>query len=251
MELQDLKRLVRQGEGLHLEFKLKSNHPEKIVREVVAFANTEGGLLMIGVSDDLHLVGLKFPDEDEYLLQKAIEKYCFPKIEYKTHRVRMDDGEKEILLFYIPKSKNVPHHVLLENEQKIYIRIADKCIQASKEMREILKEIKKEKQFKFNYGDKEQTLMRYLAQHQNITVLKFSKIAQIPEKIASRTLVLLVLANVLRIMPNDHEDCFQTVQETENSQILPSLSFQISSLDYFLQYFRPREEETILKFKRD
>jgi predicted HTH transcriptional regulator len=47
-----LKALVRQGEGMHLEFKLKAAHPEKIVREIVAFANAQGGLLLVGVGDD-------------------------------------------------------------------------------------------------------------------------------------------------------------------------------------------------------
>jgi predicted HTH transcriptional regulator len=49
--------LVRKGEGATLEFKLKSNHPEKIVREVVAFANSQGGLLLIGVGDDKSIPG--------------------------------------------------------------------------------------------------------------------------------------------------------------------------------------------------
>jgi len=37
--------LVRQGEGLHLEFKAKTNFPDKIVHELIAFANTNGGTL--------------------------------------------------------------------------------------------------------------------------------------------------------------------------------------------------------------
>jgi predicted HTH transcriptional regulator len=44
MDLKELKTLVKRGEGANLEFKLKASHPEKIVREVVAFANTDGGI---------------------------------------------------------------------------------------------------------------------------------------------------------------------------------------------------------------
>ncbi len=78
LDVKALKALVKQGEGMHLEFKLKAAHPEKIVREIVAFANTEGGLLLIGVSDDKSIPGLKFPDEEEYILTRAIAKYCAP-----------------------------------------------------------------------------------------------------------------------------------------------------------------------------
>ncbi|MEQ8573732.1 MAG: ATP-binding protein, partial [Fulvivirga sp.] len=51
MTFQELKRLVSQGESETLEFKRKVAHPEKIVKEIVAFANTKGGKLLIGVSD--------------------------------------------------------------------------------------------------------------------------------------------------------------------------------------------------------
>ena len=85
MELRLLKELVKKGEGEHVEFKLKSNHPEKIVRELVAFANTGGGKLFVGVGDDKSLKGLKDAEEDEYTLTKAIEKYIFPKIRHQYY----------------------------------------------------------------------------------------------------------------------------------------------------------------------
>jgi hypothetical protein len=87
MELRLLKELVKKGEGEHLEFKLKSNHPEKIVREVVAFANSGGGKLFVGVGDDKTIKGLKDADEDEYTLTRAIDKYIFPKISFRKERV--------------------------------------------------------------------------------------------------------------------------------------------------------------------
>ncbi len=71
-DLKSLKALVRQGEGMHLEFKLKATHPEKIVREIVAFANAEGGLLLVGVGDDRSVPGVKFADEDEYILTRPL-----------------------------------------------------------------------------------------------------------------------------------------------------------------------------------
>ena len=39
----DLRKLVRQGEGHHLEFKRKATNPEKVICEMIAFANTLGG----------------------------------------------------------------------------------------------------------------------------------------------------------------------------------------------------------------
>jgi predicted HTH transcriptional regulator len=212
-ELKDLRQLVRQGEGQQLEFKLKSNHPDKIMKEVVAFANSEGGKLLIGVADNKELIGLKYPDEDEYIISKSIEKFIFPEVNYKLQKIRLDN-EKEILIYDILASENKPHCLDLKgipDERKIFVRSADKSIQASKEVKEILKGYKKDKGYKFAYGEKENLLMKYLDSNKEITVTKFSEIAEIPKKIASRTLVLLVLAGVLKVNPSEIEDTFSVV----------------------------------------
>lgn len=205
IDQKSLKNLVRDGEGAHLEFKLKTNHPDKIVKEIVAFANTKGGKLLIGVSDDKQIKGLKFADEDLFILQKAIEKYIYPTLKYEIGKVRLDD-EKEVLVFIIPESPEKPHFVdldgILEN-RKSYIRVADKSIQASKEVREILKGQRKGKELRFAYGDKERVLLKYLSEHSHITISKFAELVGIPKKQASRTLVLLSLTSVLKVLPMD------------------------------------------------
>lgn len=212
-ELKTLRQLVRQGEGQQLEFKLKSNHPDKIMKEVVAFANSDGGKLLIGVADDKELIGLKYPDEDEYIISKSIEKFIFPEVNYRLEKVRLDN-EKEVLVYDILASENKPHCLDLKgipDERKIFVRSADKSIQASKEVKEILKGKKKDKGYKFAYGEKENLLMKYIDLNKEITVAKFSEVAQIPKKIASRTLVLLVLAGVLKVNPSEIEDTFSMI----------------------------------------
>ncbi len=216
MDYRALKDLVRRGEGQQIEFKLKVNHPDKIVREVVAFANTDGGLLLVGVNDDLSIPGLKYADEDLYLLERAIQKFCFPAIPYTLERIQLYD-EREVLVFRIQPSPSRPHYVVLDSEKpdekKAYVRVADKSVQASKEVREILKGERTERSVRFTYGDKERVLMQHLSQHQTITVDLFASIANVPRKIASRTLVLLVLANVLQVHPNEMVDRFTSRME--------------------------------------
>ncbi len=211
MDYRALKDLVRRGEGQQIEFKLKVNHPDKIIREVVAFANADGGFLFVGVNDDLTIPGLKYADEDLYLLERAIQKFCFPAIPYTLERIPLYD-EREVLVFRIPPSRNRPHYVVLDPEKpddkKAYVRVADKSVQASKEVREILKGERADRSVRFTYGDKERVLLQHLNQHQTITVDLFASIANVSRKTASRTLVLLVLANVLQIHPNEVVDRF-------------------------------------------
>jgi predicted HTH transcriptional regulator len=208
MNVKELKNLVRQGEGTSLEFKLKANHPEKIIREIVAFANTKGGKLLVGVGDDKTIPGLKFVDEEEYMLVRAIERNCFPPINYDLERIAITD-ERDVLVFNIPKSQEKPHYVQLENEEngKAYVRVQDRSVQASREVKQILRR-ENEDGIKFTYGDKEKILMEYLSENKKITIEKFSEIAKIPTWLASRTLVLLVLSNVLKIQPDEVMDWY-------------------------------------------
>ena len=208
MKFKDLKTLVRQGEGTTLEFKLKANHPEKIIREIVAFANTKGGTLLVGVGDDKTIPGLKFVDEEEYILVRAIERNCFPPVKYEMERVAVTD-ERDVLVFTIPKSLEKPHYVQLDNEEngKAYVRVQDRSVQASKEMKQILRR-ENEEGIQFRFGDKEKILMEYLSVNQKITIDKFIEIAKIPAWLASRTLVLLVLSNVLKIQPDELIDYY-------------------------------------------
>lgn len=211
MDLNNLKSLVKRGEGEQLEFKLKTNHPEKIVREIAAFANTKGGKLLVGVSDEKQIVGLKFPDEDEFILIKNIEKLIEGELGYKVERVKVEN-EREVLIFDIEESVIKPAYYLNPedpNEKKVYVRNADKSLQASKEVKEVLKGKSKNKGYKFNFGEKENLLVKYLSTNKYITIQTFSEIASIPTKIASRTLVLLVLGGVLNLIPQEYEDRFE------------------------------------------
>lgn len=211
MDLKALKELVRRGESEHLEFKLKANHPEKIVREIVAFANSQGGVLLVGVGDDKSIPGLKFVDEEEFTLVRAIDRYCFPKINYQLERLSVTN-DREVLIFRIPPSPEKPHFVLPDSPQdpqKAYIRLRDRSVQASKEVRQILKWKDRVQHVQFSYGRKEQVLMKYLAESPSITIDEFVQVARIPQWVASKTLITLVLANVLTIRPDEAGDKYQ------------------------------------------
>ena len=75
MDIRDIKKLVLEGETDTLEFKKKANFPEKIVKEIVAFANTRGGRLLIGVDDDSTVTGVKYYEEG-YIQIGYIEQMC-------------------------------------------------------------------------------------------------------------------------------------------------------------------------------
>ena len=67
---QYLLRLIKEGEHQQQDFKYRVTDAEKLARSVSAFANTDGGRLLIGVRDDGHLSGVR-SEEEIYMMHKA------------------------------------------------------------------------------------------------------------------------------------------------------------------------------------
>lgn len=208
MDINLLRKWVSRGEDDRLEFKLKANHPEKIIREMVAFANTHGGHLIVGVSDDRKIIGVKHPEEARFQIDRALQRFCKPALRPNPLTVTTHDNRK-LLVYQIPRSSNLPHFVEnADGERKVYFRVGENSIQASPELCTILKYSGEPKNTSFTYGDKEHQLMQLLDQHQTVTVSSFAEKARISKKEASDILVLMVLANVVRIHPSDSGDKF-------------------------------------------
>ena len=69
--------LIAQGEHQQQDFKYKVQDAVKLARSVSAFANTDGGRLLIGVRDDGHLSGVR-SEEEIFMMHQAAWKYCQP-----------------------------------------------------------------------------------------------------------------------------------------------------------------------------
>ncbi|RAV99393.1 AlbA family DNA-binding domain-containing protein [Pseudochryseolinea flava] len=205
-QVQQLKKLVSQGESLTLEFKRKAAFPEKIVREIIALANTKGGILLIGIGDDKSIPGLKHPEDDSHVLQKALRQ-CRPAIVLHETFIPIGDA-RTVIQYEIPESQKKPHYFVDQEKQFSYVRVDDKSIQASREMREITKRSQHKKDIRFHYGDHERLLMQYLDEHASITLERFRQISGLKKFYASKKLVILVLADVLRITPTERGDVY-------------------------------------------
>lgn len=204
--IQELNKLVSRGEGATLEFKRKAAHPEKIVCEMAAFANTQGGILLIGVSDEGNLSGLKFPDEEAFAIRAAMRKYCRPGLPYKEQLIPLSEN-KFILSYEVFPSTRKPHYIVHSlHKKEVFVRVADKSIKASREVEEIIKRRQHKKDIQFTYGDHEKILMQYLSANPSITLKEFMQLVRLKRYYASRKLVLLVLANVLRVNPSEKGD---------------------------------------------
>jgi len=206
-----LQRLVAEGEGHQLEFKRKASHPEKIVREMIAFANTEGGTILIGVDDNGTLSGIKYPDEELLFVREALEKHVKQTLVYQDSLITLSES-RFILRLDIPP--NLKRPVLFWNDSKhteSYVRVNDMSIKASDEMIEIIRRKRQKKDIRFYFAEHELALMKYLDQYPSITSKEFQKLTGLNQYVAARKLILLVLANVLKITATEKGDLYSRI----------------------------------------
>ena len=203
MDLNDVKAVARQGEGLRLEFKKKANYPEKIVKELVAFANTDGGTLLLGVDDDGTASGVRSIEGELFLVEEAIKNLIRPRLSYTTEIIRVNE-KKGIAVLNIEAAQGKAFAVKDDPNKKYgvaYVRKKDESLQASKEMREIIERRYKKKDIQFTYDEKVKTAICLAEEQGSVTISQFVEAAKISKFIASRVLIRLVLANVMDIVP--------------------------------------------------
>ncbi|WP_258099395.1 AlbA family DNA-binding domain-containing protein [Marinoscillum pacificum] len=212
--MREIKRLIFGGENEFVEFKRKINHPEKVIREVVAFANTKGGHLFVGVDDDGSIPGCKYADEEDFILQKAMRELCRPKIQFDLEIFPLSE-KRSLLHYYIHPGERKPYFAFEKKQHrygKAFVRVKDRSIQASPEIRKILKFNNSPTDVHFQYGDNEKLLFNFLHNNETVTVNQFREMSGLDYKSASFTLVQMVLANALKIIPREKEDWYMAVE---------------------------------------
>ena len=215
MDYKDVTRIIEEGEGFEVEFKRKVTTPEKIARALIAFANTKGGHILFGVDDDGSVVGVESEKSEVDLIHQAASEFCFPGIEPAIDIVAFDD--EDVIVVYVEESSDKPHYFTGnsngntqgEDETKVFIRVNDKTIMASKEVVKILRDGRSDAPpMHYEIGENEKRLFRYLDEHERITAREFSSLVNISEQRASRILVSLVRAGVVRIHTLEKSDFF-------------------------------------------
>jgi hypothetical protein len=210
-EVYQLRRLVLEGEGQHLEFKRKVSQPEKIVREMIAFANSEGGTLLIGVDDDGTLAGVKYPDEELLMVRQAMEKHMKQSLVYHDSLIELTSS-RFVVRLDIPPSEKRPLYFIGEKKQReSFVRMNDMSIKASPQMNEIVRRKRQNKNVRFYFAEHELALMKYLDENKSITLQAFQKLTGLNQFAASRKLIILVLANVLKITATEKGDYYSRI----------------------------------------
>ncbi len=194
----ELYKLIEEGEHQQQDFKYCINDSKKIAKSLVAFANTDGGRLLIGVKDNGKIAGIR-TDEEFYMVESAAKIFSNPPIPFFT-KEWFADG-KTVLEISVASSEKKPHFAKDENGKWLaYIRIKDENVLAHKIQLVIWKKHNSPQGIYFTYSDDEKFLIEYLKKNKTVSFSKFIRVAHISRKKAEEILSNFIIMGVVKII---------------------------------------------------
>lgn len=205
--------LISQGENKHLDFKFEISDAKKIARTFSAFANTEGGKLLIGVKDNGAIAGIR-TDEEIYMIESAAEVFCKPRVFYTIKPWNIDG--KTILEVDIPESTAKPHLApWKDNLWRAYTRERDQNFVADAVLVEVWKKKRAQKATLIRYNRIEKELLDYLKSTEDITLKGFCELVKIKRPIAKKVLINLVAIGVIKINTFENSSTYSLNENIE------------------------------------
>lgn len=206
-----IQKLIEEGEHQMLDFKFEISDSKKIARTLVAFANTDGGRLLIGVKDNGSISGIR-SEEEKYMIQTAVEMYCQPVVDFEAKEWNVNG--KTVLEVIVPKSKYHKHRAPDHNNlYKVYTRVKDQNILADGILLKIWKYQNNKQNIRVTFSDAEMFLLKYLNENERITIKEFVQKAEINRREAERIIVNFTVINMLKYEITEKEVYFTLFEE--------------------------------------
>lgn len=208
-----LNNLILEGEHQTQDFKYAITDSKKIARTLAAFANTEGGRLLVGVKDNGRVAGVS-SEEEYYMIEAAAEMYCKPPVLFEARE--WDYEGKKVVEITVPKSKTRPHKAPSNNGRyKVYVRVNDQNLLANGVLLKVWARQKRTRGTFFELKEPEQKLLTFLnTQEPSVTLSKFSRMAGISRQKAEQILVNLIAMEIIEIQLTE-KGAFYRLKELE------------------------------------
>jgi predicted HTH transcriptional regulator len=201
-----IKTLISQGEHQQLDFKFEISDAAKIARSLVAFANTDGGKLLIGVKDNGVIAGVR-SDEEKFMLENAAQRYCKPEVPFTT-KAWIIDG-KHVLEAQIPPSPLVPHRAPDHNGNfRAFVRVKDQNLLANGVLMKVWKKRKTGRNIHIEYTETIQKLLLFLQKSGQISLKETRQITGLSKFRAEQILSDLIVLDVIEMKITEDETTF-------------------------------------------
>lgn len=117
MDRLELLNIIKNGENSYIEFKEEDIKAKELAEEIVAFANSEGGTILIGISDDGNIKGVQDKNIEEKIMN-ICRNNCIPNIIPIYEDIELN--RLKISIVSIPKGLNKPYYT---TDHKYYVRV--------------------------------------------------------------------------------------------------------------------------------
>jgi predicted HTH transcriptional regulator len=183
---------IKEGEGQHLDFKQHISSAEKIARTLVAFANSGGGQLLVGVDDQGEIVGVD-PEQERHVLIRAARKYCDPPL---FLRFQLRQAQRKTVLEASVAGGGQRYRARDAWGRWLpWVRVQDQTVLAPGAAEEL--EASQISDPIPILMERNESLMRYLESHDQISIVDYMHLMNLPYQTASRSLDALVEEGVL------------------------------------------------------
>lgn len=210
-DTQYIQQLVAEGEHCHQDFKFEISDARKIARSISAFANTEGGRLLVGVKDNGKIAGIR-SEEEIYMIEAAANMYCQPAIDIETQTYYAEG--RTVLEVRIQESPCKPVCALdEENKPKAYIRIADENILATPVHLKVWKHHEKKEGTLVTFTGKEQRLLDALKEKGRLTLNQCCRCCRLNRPIACNLLADFIRFGLVSFEFQGHQFYFKLNEE--------------------------------------
>jgi predicted HTH transcriptional regulator len=185
--------LIEMGEGLTVEFKRTIDSPFKIAKTLASFANTSGGILLVGIADNRNTVGITSELRELQKLERACGQLIEKELLVRCKMIPL--GLKNILRIEVEESAEKPHYAINEKgERIIYIRTKDKSVPTNRLMLPGEGDPATDKLLNTRPV---KNLIQYLKQNDALSDKEFARLINVSEKRAARLMNDLLEAGVV------------------------------------------------------
>ena len=201
-----IQKLIKEGEHQQQDFKFEISDVCKIAKSLSAFANTNGGRLLIGVKDNGKIAGVR-SEEEQYMIQAAAELYCTPPVVYEMTTYIVEG--KQVLLADIKRTEKRPVYAKCEDGQLLaYVRIADENILATPVHLRYWRQNESQSGELTVYTEREQHLLSLLNEHRMLTLNKCCKLSGLPRPITIKLLARFIRYGIVETVYKEQQFYF-------------------------------------------
>ena len=182
--------LIAEGEHQKQDFKFEISDARKIPRTLSAFANTDGGRLLIGVKDNGRIAGIR-SDEEIYMIEAAAQMYCVPEVKYSMQVYKVEG--RSVLLVNVDQTDKKPVYAKDESGKELaYVRVKDENILATTVHLKVWQQSGSPTGVLVEFTQKEQLLLDLLEQNEYISLNQYCKQGSIPRRAAENLMAKFI-----------------------------------------------------------